>query len=105
MTDAPDAPDGPDEPGPAPAARAAAIHEHLAATRELPVERAARRWIGEAEAVAGDVAGADVDPDVARDRIARVADLLANVEATGHPAADERVAAARELAAGAGTDG
>jgi len=82
-----------------PAEAVAAIHCRLAATRELPVERSAARWIGEAEAVAGDLVGEAVPAAVRRERIGRVRDLLANVESTGHPAADNHVAAAARIAA------
>jgi len=36
--------------------RLRALHDHLAATAERPVETDASRWLGEAEAVAADVA-------------------------------------------------
>lgn len=76
-----------------------ALHEHLVATAERPVEPAASRWLGEAEAVAADVAE---DPEastaVIRERAAQVRDLLSQVEGTGDDAADDRVASARALA-------
>jgi hypothetical protein len=75
-----------------------ALHDHLAATAERPVERTASRWLGEAEAVAADARHID-DPAVARERVAEVAELLANVEETGDAAADEHVRAAERLAA------
>lgn len=75
------------------------LHAALAATAELPVERAASRWIGEAEAVAEDAATGDLDPAVRRERVGHVRDLLANVEETGDERADEHVDRARELAA------
>lgn len=79
--------------------RVAAIHDHLAATQELPVETTASRWIGEAEAVAGDLVGADVDAGVLRERVGHVRNLLEQVDETGHPAADEHVERAADLAA------
>lgn len=78
-------------------ASVAELHEHLAATRELPVERGASRWIGEAEAVAGDLVGADASREVLRDRLGHVRDLLANVDGTDDATADEHVAAARRI--------
>jgi hypothetical protein len=72
------------------------VHDHLAATAERPVERTASRWLGEAEAVAADARAID-DEGVARERLAEVADLLANVEGTGDETADEHVRAARRL--------
>ena len=87
-------------------ARVGELHDHLAATAELPLDRTATRWVAEAEAVAGDCLAID-DPDVVRERIGYVQSLLANVEETGHPEADEHVAAAKALAAevGDGVDG
>ena len=73
------------------------LHEHLAATAELPVERDASRWIGEAEAVAADLAGSDLPAGTVRERVGHVRDLLAEVEETGHPAADDHVERARKL--------
>ncbi|MFB6218522.1 MAG: hypothetical protein ABEH77_04980 [Halobacteriaceae archaeon] len=74
-----------------------ALHDHLAATAERPVETRASRWLGEAEAVAADAR--EAPPEVAVERVARVRELLSNVEATGDDEADEHVAAAAELAA------
>lgn len=73
------------------------VHEHLQACLELPVERTASRWIGEAEAVARDLAEADLDEDVVEERLGHVRDLLAEVEETGNARATEHVEVAREL--------
>lgn len=73
------------------------LHDHLAATAELPLDREATRWIAEAEAVAGDCLEV-TDDAVVRRRVGHVRDLLANVDGTGHPDADEHVEAARALA-------
>jgi hypothetical protein len=78
-------------------ARLEDLHDHLAATAERPVEREASRWLGEAEAVAGDAARADFDDETLRDRLGEVQHLLSNVEGTGDEVADEHVAAAKEL--------
>ncbi|WP_134668843.1 hypothetical protein [Halorussus marinus] len=90
---------------------AADLHAALEATAELPVEASASRWLGEAEAVAGDAARAareadaasGADPDgpeaVVEARVEQVRMLLSNVDATGSEAADQRVGTARELAA------
>jgi hypothetical protein len=75
------------------------LHEHLVATQERPVDREASRWIGEAEAVAGDLVGGDVDPTVAARRLGHVRDLLAEVDSTDDAEADEHVAAAQDLTA------
>jgi hypothetical protein len=76
------------------------LHERLEATEERPVERTASAYLAEAAAVAADVAeDPTVSMAVVRTRVGHVADLLSNVEATGDEAADEHVAAARDLAA------
>jgi DNA-binding transcriptional regulator YdaS (Cro superfamily) len=77
--------------------RLSELYEQLAATGERPVERTASRWLGEAEAIAGDVAQSDLDPDVRRERLAKVRELLDHVETTGDKRADEHVEAAREI--------
>lgn len=77
--------------------RVAELHEHLAATAERPVERTANRWLGEAEAVAADVAAGDVPEEILEERVQTVRELLSHVESTGDPEADEHVARARTL--------
>ncbi|WP_164471855.1 hypothetical protein [Halosimplex salinum] len=83
------------------AERVERIHDELRVTEERPVGREASRWIGEAQAVAGDaadVAATGGSESVVRERVGHVADLLSNVETTGDADADERVERARELA-------
>jgi len=72
------------------------LHDHLAATAELPVPTAESRWLGEAEAVAADAARGDADEAVVAKRVRQVADLLEHVDETGVPEADDHVAAARD---------
>jgi hypothetical protein len=79
-------------------ARLRELHDHLAATAELPVETDAGRWLGEAEAVAADVADGDAPPSAIETRVSQVRELLSHVSGTGNEAADEHVTAARELA-------
>jgi len=74
------------------------LHAALEATAQLPVEQSASRWLGEAEAVASDAIGPDVTEQVVAKRVEQVRTLLSNVDGTGSEAADERVAAACELA-------
>jgi hypothetical protein len=74
------------------------LHSELEATEELPVERDASRWIGEAQGVVAGVVGDDLDDAVIRERVGHVVDLLDHVETAGHDAADEHVETARELA-------
>jgi len=78
-------------------ARLDELHEELAATGERPVERSASRWLGEAEAIAGNIAQSDLDPAVRRERLAKVGELLENVETTGDDRADEHVETARAI--------
>lgn len=75
-----------------------ALHEHLKATEELPVRPDASVRLGEAAAVAADVADGDAPPAVVVDRIGRVAALLAEVETTGNLEADDHVGAAERIA-------
>ncbi len=74
------------------------LHDRLRATAERPVEPTASRWIGEAEAVAGDLVGEEVEPEVLETRVGHVADLLDHADETGDPEANEHVAVAREVA-------
>jgi hypothetical protein len=72
------------------------LHEHLAATATRPVREDAGRWLGEAEAVAGDLAtGPLPSEDVVQTRLGHVEHLLANVDETEDDEADEHVAEAR----------
>jgi hypothetical protein len=70
----------------------------LDATAERPMRPDVTHWVAEADAVASDVAEADLPPEVVHERIGHVRDLLANVEETGDETADEHVAAAKRLA-------
>jgi hypothetical protein len=72
------------------------LHDHLAATGELPVDTPASHYLGEAEAVVADALKAGTPDSVVRDRVEQAQELLSAVEATGSDAADEHVAAARE---------
>ncbi|MFC6906192.1 hypothetical protein [Halalkalicoccus tibetensis] len=76
---------------------AAELYRELAATEDLPIERTANRWIGEAQAVARevrDVSSEEVRREGARD----VVRLLSEVDGTENERADEHVRRARELA-------
>lgn len=76
----------------------ASLHDHLEATAELPLDESANRLLGEAEAVAADAAQGDISNDVARERVEKVSELLAEVDGTGHDDGDQHVAAARRAA-------
>lgn len=73
------------------------IHENLDATQELQVERTASRWIGEAEAIAQDLAEADLDPDVVEEHLGKIESLLEEIEETGDTTADEHLQQAISL--------
>ena len=81
------------------ATNVAKLYEQLAATQELPVERVASRWIGEAEAITGDLVGVDADNELVHRRLSHVVDLLANVDNTGDERADDHLETAKQLAA------
>jgi hypothetical protein len=71
------------------------LHDHLAATATRPIKEDASRWLGEAEAVAGDlVLGPMPSEDVLRTRLGHVEHLLSNVEETEDAEADDHVASA-----------
>ena len=76
----------------------AALHERLTATEERPVEREAGWRLGEAQALAAEIAGGGVDEETVVRRAEEIRTLLAEVDGTGDAEADDRVAAARELA-------
>ena len=73
-----------------------ALHDHLAATGERPVERTASHYLGEAEAVVADALAPDAGEDVVQQRVEQARELLGEIDETGDEAADEHVAAARE---------
>ncbi len=85
------------------------MYEHLAATAERPVARSASAYLGEAEAVARDLAERPADPATVRERAGHVVRLLREAGDTEDDEADEHVAAAlalaEALAAGTGSDG
>jgi len=73
------------------------VHDQLAATAELPVDPSVSTYLGEAEAVAADAVAAQRagQRDVVDRRVRQVETLLSAVDETGHPGADEHVAAAK----------
>ncbi|SHH15966.1 hypothetical protein [Halobaculum gomorrense] len=75
-----------------------ALYEHLAATAERPIARAASARLGEAEAVARDLADRPAEPETVRERAGHVVRLLREAGDTEDEAADEHVAAALEIA-------
>lgn len=78
-----------DDPGEA----IGAIHDHLEATAELPVDPTASTYLGEAAAVAADAQAAirDGQHEAAVTRIQQVRELLTHVDDTGNEDANEHV--------------
>jgi hypothetical protein len=74
------------------------LYGELEATAELPVARTASAYVGEAEAVARDLAERDASDEVVRERVGHVRDLLGEFETTENETADEHVAAAASVA-------
>ncbi len=72
------------------------LHDHLEATASLPIDPAANRWLGEAEAVAADLGEGGAEEETIERRVGHVSMLLDRMDDTGHPAAEEHVEAARE---------
>lgn len=72
------------------------LHAQLEATAELPIRPSANRWIGEAEAVAADLADREAEAATVRERVGHVRTLLESADGTGNDEADERVRAALE---------
>ncbi|WP_265111745.1 hypothetical protein [Halosolutus halophilus] len=73
------------------------LHEHLAATAELPIDRTTNRWLGEAEAVARDAATSDLDAATTKERVREIQHLLAEADEPADEEAAARVSAARDL--------
>ncbi|WP_226006773.1 hypothetical protein [Natrinema salinisoli] len=78
-------------------AQTRALSRHLEATAELPIDRRTNRWLGEAEAVARDLATSELDSETTVERLETVRRLLAEVDDTGHPGADDHLEAATRV--------
>jgi hypothetical protein len=75
-----------------------ALASTLRATEELPVSPAASIWLGEAHAVAADLATGDADPSTVHERVGHVRRLLRDAGDVDNDAAAEHVAEALALA-------
>ncbi len=73
------------------------LHDHLVATAELPIERTANRWLGEAEAVARDAATNDLDVATTTTRVEQVRHLLTEAGELECDTAEDHRRAACEL--------
>ena len=80
------------------AERVGTMHRELDATAELPVNREASAYLGEAAAVARDLHEREASESVVRERAGHVARLLDSIDGTGNAEANDRVAAARAAA-------
>jgi len=74
------------------------MHDNLAATAELDVDPRANRWLGEAEAVAADIAEHDLPAGTVRKRAGQIRRLLESAGPTDNDEAEKRVRAALTLA-------
>jgi hypothetical protein len=72
------------------------LYRELEATEELPIDHRANRWLGEAQAVAGEIR--DASDEVRRRGATQVVELLESVEETGSEEPDEHVERALSLA-------
>ncbi|WP_122089120.1 hypothetical protein [Halalkalicoccus subterraneus] len=75
---------------------AEALYRELEATEDLPIDRKANRWLGEAQAVAEAIR--DVSGDARHKGARDVVRLLSEVERTNNDRADEHVERAKGLA-------
>jgi hypothetical protein len=76
----------------------AALASTLRATEELPVSPSASVWLGEAHAVAEDLARGDADRSVVRERVGHVRRLLTAADDLDNDEAAARVSEALDLA-------
>lgn len=87
----------------------AALHDHLEATAQLPIDATTNRWLGEAEAAAADIADGPAPDSVVEKRAGQVRHLLENAGTPENEQAREHATAAlaltRELLARETADG
>lgn len=76
----------------------ASLHDHLEATEERPLTEDANRVLGEAQAIAAEVADHDLDSEATIDHVREILDLIDEVDETGDPEADKHADAARRAA-------
>ena len=79
-----------------PQAAVDALANHLTATADRPVPPATNRWLGEAEAVARDATGDDLDRPTRQKRVRQVATLLGSADKADDVVADRHIEAAIE---------
>ena len=74
------------------------LRSHLEATEELAIRTKASRWLGEAHAVAADLAEAQLSPQTIEKRVNQIEHLLRQIEETENEEADEHIRASLEIA-------
>lgn len=87
----------PDDGGNPLALRLNELYAALESTSELPIDREANRWLGEAEAVARDAAMNDLERTVVRERVREVDRLLSEVDEMESETAEKHLVEARAL--------
>lgn len=73
------------------------LHGHLKATEEMAIRTEANRWLGEAQAIAADLAEEELPEQAVEKRVDQVRELLSNIEETDNTEADERIQASLEV--------
>lgn len=74
------------------------LRSHLEATEELAIRTKANRWLGEAHAVAADLAEAQPSIQTIEKRVNQIEHLLRQIEETENEEADEHIRASLEIA-------
>lgn len=69
----------------------------LESTAELPIDPIANRWLGEAEALARDLARSDVSTGVVRKRFQQIQYLLNQIDECNNPTATSHVDRAKAI--------
>lgn len=75
-----------------------ALHSHLEATAHLPLDSGTNRWLGEAQAVAADLATNELAAEVVATRAATVVELLEAAGEIDHEEASDHVTAGLNIA-------
>jgi hypothetical protein len=73
------------------------LRSHLEATEELAIRTEANRWLGEAHAVAVDLAEAQLSTQTTEKRVDQIEDLLHQIEEIDNSEADEHIRASLEI--------
>ena len=74
------------------------LHGHLEATEELAIRTGVNRWLGEAQAVAADLAEEEPPEQAVEKRVDQVLELLTHIDETDNPVADKHIQASLKTA-------